>query len=98
MIEEQVIPNLQSLYSQECGRLPQLSSAQLGAARSQQIVSTHISCGNELPFNHVFLKTTRAERARGVNAQRLFLYQDDAALFFSLPGVIPVTSSTCVQP
>ena len=77
MIEEQVIPNLQSLYSQECGLIFQLSLVLYAPSR---VLVHSITYGNELLLNPYNMRWAGLR----VKAQRLFLSQDDVVFFYCL--------------
>lgn len=82
MIEEQVILNLQSLYSQECGLILRLSSMLHAPSR---LLVLNISCGKKLLFNRVFCNNMRWAGLR-VKAQRLFCTKM-MQCFFGFPGL-----------
>lgn len=96
MIEEQVILNLQSFYSQECGLIFRLSSMLYAPSR---VLLHSITCGNKLLLNPYNMQWAGLR----VKAQRLFCPRRKMFFFllfvsvflFWVPGKIPVTIRWC---
>lgn len=70
MTEEQVIPNLQGLYSQECGLILRLSWV---LHTPRRVLVHRISCGNKLLVNQVVLNYTLSW-LQGYSSQSFFSF------------------------